>query len=58
MCVGGYVCVCRCTQRPEEGVRSVGTEVVCSYETPEVGCWNLDWGALEEQQVLLSTVTL
>jgi hypothetical protein len=42
-----HVCLC-------EGVRSPGTTVIDKCELP-CGCWELNLGLLEEQQVLLTT---
>jgi hypothetical protein len=42
----------QCPQRPEEGVRSLGTGVRDSYELP-CGCWELNLGPPEKQPVLL-----
>lgn len=36
--------------RPEEGVESVGTGITDSCE-PSCGCWGLNTGSLQEQQV-------
>ena len=41
------------SQRPEEGIRSSGTDITDSYEMP-CGCWEPNPGPLQEQQVLLS----
>ena len=41
-------------QRPEEDIRSPGAGVVDGYE-PSCGCWELNSGPLQEQQVLLMT---
>ena len=35
----------QCPQRPEEGVRSPGTEVTDGFEPPH-GCWKLNLGSL------------
>ena len=41
-------------QRPEEGIRSLGTGVTGGCELP-CGCWELNPGPLEEQPVLVTT---
>lgn len=41
-------------QRPEEDIRSPGAGVVDGYE-PSCGCWELNSGPLQEQQILLMT---
>ena len=60
-CVYGcFACMCLCTmcmqypQRPEEDIRSHGTEVKDNCQLP-CGCWELNPGPLQEQPVLLTT---
>jgi hypothetical protein len=47
-----YVChMCAwCSQRPEEGIRSPGTEVTDSCELPR-GCWDFNLDPLEKAAV-------
>ena len=56
MSVGLHVCLCTmCVQYPlrsEEGIGYLGTGVTDSYE-PLYGCWELNLGSLQEQQVIL-----
>lgn len=42
-----------CHQRPEEGIKSLGTRVTNFYELP-CGYWEPNLGPLNEQQVLLT----
>lgn len=46
-------CVCLVPTRPEEGVRSLRTEVIYGYEFLR-GCWEACPGSAEEQGVLLT----
>lgn len=38
ICVGVYVCKCRCLQNPEEGIRSLGARVVGAGNQTHVFC--------------------
>jgi hypothetical protein len=42
------------TRRPEEGIKYPGTGFTDGCEPPR-GCWELNLGLLEDQQVLLTT---
>lgn len=51
MCLGEYVpCMYRCSQKPEEGVKSTGTGV-------KGGCWEQTLSPLKEQQEFLPLTT-
>ena len=56
-----YVCLCTtCMSEAKEAskfIRSLGTRITDGCELP-YGCWELNLGPLEEQPVLLTTVTL
>ena len=53
-----FVCLCVCELFvclvPVEAIRSLGTGVTDSCEQP-CGCWELNLGPLEEQEMLLTT---
>jgi hypothetical protein len=44
----------QCPGRAEEGAEVPGIEVTDGYESPR-GCWESNWGLLEEQPVMLTT---
>lgn len=46
--------MCWFTHWPEEGIRSLEARVLGGYELPVVGCWELNYGPLEEQHMLLT----
>lgn len=48
-----YMCVFMCLQRPEKGVRSLGSGVTDGCEQP-CGLWELNRGPLQEQAMLLT----
>ena len=53
------MCMCayeyRCPAKPEEDIGSLVAGVIGSCERPNVcGCWELNSGPLQEQQVLLT----
>ena len=59
LCVGCFTSVCLGTicvhlQRPEEGIRSLGTRVTAGFE-PSCRCWKSNLGLLEEKPVLLTS---
>lgn len=42
---------CKCPLGPEEGIRCLGLEF---HMVVSCGCWELNQGSLEEQQVVLT----
>lgn len=48
-----YTMYIQCPQGPEEGIGSPGAGVTDCYKLPS-GCWRLNTGPLEEQQVVFT----
>lgn len=45
--------ICRCSEKPEEGIRSSGAGIADGGRL-QCGCWDLNSGPLQKQQVLLN----
>lgn len=46
---GVYMCEFRCFKSPEEVIRCPGTRIASSWESSDMGYWELNSGPLERQ---------